>query len=41
MKVMKNMTTPGRCLISFELPNNENISFEIVNKLLTKKKYQE
>ncbi len=30
-------TTPGRVLISKELPNNENISFEIVNKLLTKK----
>ena len=30
-------TTPGRILISKELPNHENISFEIVNKLLTKK----
>ena len=30
-------TTPGRVLISKELPSNENISFEIVNKLLTKK----
>jgi len=30
-------TTPGRVLISKELPKNENISFEIVNKLLTKK----
>ena len=30
-------TTPGRVLISKELPNHENISFEIVNKLLTKK----
>ena len=30
-------TTPGRILISKELPKNENISFEIVNKLLTKK----
>ena len=33
----KHETTPGRVLISKELPNNENISFEIVNKLLTKK----
>ncbi|MEC7917299.1 MAG: DNA-directed RNA polymerase subunit beta' [Pseudomonadota bacterium] len=33
----KHETTPGRVLISEELPNNENISFEIVNKLLTKK----
>ncbi len=30
-------TTPGRVLISKELPKNENITFEIVNKLLTKK----
>jgi len=30
-------TTPGRVLISKELPENENITFEIVNKLLTKK----
>ncbi len=30
-------TTPGRVLISKELPNHENISFEVVNKLLTKK----
>jgi len=30
-------TTPGRVLISKELPKNENISFEVVNKLLTKK----
>ena len=37
MMVIKNETTPGRVLISKELPNNENISFEIVNKLLTKK----
>ena len=33
----KHETTPGRVLISKELPNDENISFEIVNKLLTKK----
>jgi len=31
-------TTPGRVLISKELPENENITFEIVNKLLTKKR---
>ena len=31
------VTTPGRILISQELPNNENITFDIVNKLLTKK----
>ena len=30
-------TTPGRVLISKELPSHENISFELVNKLLTKK----
>ncbi|MBP56692.1 MAG: DNA-directed RNA polymerase subunit beta' [Rhodobiaceae bacterium] len=30
-------TTPGRVLISKELPKNENITFEVVNKLLTKK----
>ncbi len=33
----KYETTPGRVLISKELPDDENISFEIVNKLLTKK----
>tara|TARA_B100000700_G_scaffold115988_1_gene130524 strand:+ start:2084 stop:6241 length:4158 start_codon:yes stop_codon:yes gene_type:complete len=33
----KYETTPGRVLISKELPKNENISFEIVNRLLTKK----
>jgi DNA-directed RNA polymerase subunit beta' len=33
----KHETTPGRVLISKELPNNENISFEIVNILLKKK----
>ncbi|MEE2667305.1 MAG: DNA-directed RNA polymerase subunit beta' [Pseudomonadota bacterium] len=33
----KVVTTPGRILISQELPNNENITFDIVNKLLTKK----
>ncbi|MEE3295275.1 MAG: DNA-directed RNA polymerase subunit beta' [Pseudomonadota bacterium] len=33
----KAVTTPGRILISQELPNNENITFDIVNKLLTKK----
>ena len=33
----KVVTTPGRILISKELPNNENITFNIVNKLLTKK----
>ena len=30
-------TTPGRVLISEELPENENVKFDIVNKLLTKK----
>ena len=30
-------TTPGRVLISEELPENDNVSFDIVNKLLTKK----
>ena len=30
-------TTPGRVLISKELPDNENVKFDIVNKLLTKK----
>ncbi|MED5437579.1 MAG: DNA-directed RNA polymerase subunit beta' [Pseudomonadota bacterium] len=30
-------TTPGRVLISKELPENENINFDVVNKLLTKK----
>ena len=30
-------TTPGRVLISEELPKNENVKFDIVNKLLTKK----
>ena len=30
-------TTPGRVLISEELPENENVNFDIVNKLLTKK----
>ena len=33
----KYETTPGRVLISKELPDDKNISFEIVNKLLTKK----
>jgi len=33
----KYETTPGRVLISKELPDDDNISFEIVNKLLTKK----
>ena len=33
----KYETTPGRVLISRELPKNEKISFDIVNKLLTKK----
>jgi|TARA_B100001105_G_scaffold250999_1_gene240125 DNA-directed RNA polymerase subunit beta' len=33
----KVVTTPGRILISKELPSNENITFDIVNKLLTKK----
>ena len=33
----KYETTPGRVLISKELPDDENISFDIVNKLLTKK----
>jgi len=33
----KYETTPGRVLISKELPKNENITFDIVNKLLTKK----
>ncbi|GIS06253.1 MAG: hypothetical protein CM15mP109_10090 [Candidatus Dadabacteria bacterium] len=28
---------PGRVLISEELPKNENVKFDIVNKLLTKK----
>ena len=30
-------TTPGRVLISEELPENENVKYDIVNKLLTKK----
>ena len=30
-------TTPGRVIISKELPDNENVKFDIVNKLLTKK----
>ena len=30
-------TTPGRVLISEELPEDENVKFDIVNKLLTKK----
>jgi len=30
-------TTPGRVLISKELPDNKNVKFDIVNKLLTKK----
>ena len=30
-------TTPGRVLISKELPDNKNVKFDIINKLLTKK----
>ncbi len=30
-------TSPGRVLISKELPENDNINFDVVNKLLTKK----
>ena len=34
---MKVETTPGRMILSDALPQNENISFDIINKILTKK----
>tara|TARA_Y100001970_G_scaffold21944_1_gene25255 strand:- start:17988 stop:22109 length:4122 start_codon:yes stop_codon:yes gene_type:complete len=31
------ITTPGRMILADALPNNKNISFELINKVLTKK----
>ncbi len=35
--VLRVDTTPGRMLLSEELPRNKNVPFEIINRLLTKK----
>ncbi len=36
-EVLKVETTPGRMILSNALPKNKNISFEMINKTLTKK----
>ncbi len=36
-RVMRVQTTPGRMLLADILPHNPNITFEVVNRLLTKK----
>ena len=35
--LLKVETTPGRMILSEALPQNENISFDLFNKILTKK----
>jgi len=35
--LIKVETTPGRMILADSLPNNENINFSIINKVLTKK----
>ncbi len=35
--LLKIETTPGRMILSDALPQNENISFDLINKILTKK----
>ena len=36
-ELLKVETTPGRMILSDTLPQNENISFDLINKILTKK----
>jgi len=36
-ELLKVETTPGRMILSDALPQNENISFDLINKILTKK----
>ena len=36
-KIIKVETTPGRMMLGDLLPNNKNINFDLINKVLTKK----
>ena len=35
-ELSKEETTPGRMILSDALPQNESISFDLINKILTK-----